>query len=125
MTASNAAGGTSQTSNAVAVFGDSDHDGILDPNDRCPNAPRGKFDRNHDGCPGPYRRLNIGTTGGWSISDQGVLVGSMSATRLRRGVRVVFVCKACHARQTFKAKRAKLKLKKLSHRLLKRVRASR
>ena len=36
---------------------DADRDGIDDPDDRCPRSAAGRFDRNRNGCPGPYGRI--------------------------------------------------------------------
>jgi DNA-binding beta-propeller fold protein YncE len=124
VTASNAAGQTSQNSNAVTVFGDSDHDGLLDPSDRCPTTPRGQFDKDNDGCPGPYARLKISAVGNWSVSNRGVQIGTMSVRGLHRGVKVKFLCGACHVKpQTLSAKGSTLNLKKLKRKLLRRGRS--
>jgi Low-density lipoprotein receptor repeat class B len=123
VTALNAAGGTSQTSGGVGVVAppaDTDHDGIIDPLDRCPTVPAGRFDVNHDGCPGPYAKLRISTLGGWTISDKGVSIRSMKVLGLRSGVTVRFVCKSCHINQKLTAKGSTLSLSKLKRKLLKR-----
>jgi hypothetical protein len=121
VTAANLAGTASQTSAAVTVSpSDADRDGIPDTVDRCPGTPRGGFDSNNDGCPGPYVALHIGTTGGWTVSDKGIRVGSMTATGLRSGIKVRFVCKSCHVSQILTARGSKLSLKKLRHKLLRR-----
>jgi DNA-binding beta-propeller fold protein YncE len=120
VTASNAAGGRSLTSNAVIVFGDRDSDGILDPFDRCPDSRRGQFDRDKDGCPGPYRRLHVSTVGTWGVSDIAVEIGTMTVRGLRKRVKVKLSCPACHVRQTLRAKRSKLALKKLAGKKLRR-----
>ena len=123
VTALNVAGGTSQTSGAVNVVApppDTDHDGIVDPNDKCPTVPAGAFDVNHDGCPGPYSALHISTVGGWTVSNAGVRIGSMSVHGLRKGLKVKFTCKPCHASQTLTANGSVLSLKKMKNKLLKR-----
>jgi DNA-binding beta-propeller fold protein YncE len=99
---------------------DSDHDGIVDPNDRCPNTHRGQFDKDGNGCPGPYSRLHVSTTGTWSVSDRGVKIGSMSLRGLRKGVKVKLSCRSCHVSQTITAKRSTLSLEKLRRKTLRR-----
>jgi hypothetical protein len=41
----------------VASTADRDKDGVLDQTDACPGQPRGRFDFNKNGCPGPYRLI--------------------------------------------------------------------
>jgi DNA-binding beta-propeller fold protein YncE len=120
VTAANAAGSSSQTTNAVTVIGDTDHDGILDNVDKCPTVPAGKFDRDHNGCPGPYQRLRLSTLGTWSVFPKGVQIGSMSVKGLHKGVKVKLSCRACHVSQTLTAKGSSLSLKKLKRKLIRR-----
>ena len=121
--ATNYAGSAGQTSAPVAIAsppGDKDHDGITDNLDKCPTVPAGKFDSNHDGCPGPYQVLKISTVGGWTVSDTGVSIRTMSVHGVHKGTKVLLVCAACHIRQTLTSKGTSLSLKKLKHKLLRR-----
>jgi hypothetical protein len=36
---------------------DADHDGVVDTHDLCPTVASGPYDRNANGCPGPYPRM--------------------------------------------------------------------
>ena len=67
---------------------DADGDGIEDGADACPRAPRGRFDRDGDGCVGPYRRLRVATSATWRVGAKGVELGSMKLKGLRPGARV-------------------------------------
>jgi hypothetical protein len=41
-----------------AASADGDNDGLTDDLDACPSVPRGRFDTNRNGCPGPFRVMN-------------------------------------------------------------------
>ena len=99
---------------------DGDQDGIPDTADRCPTVPRGAFDRDNDGCPGPYRRISARVLGTWAVSDRGVRIGSMTFGPVPVGTRIRMSCGVCHARQTLTAKRRTVSLSKLRGRVLKR-----
>ncbi len=51
---------------------DSDRDGVLDLNDRCPDTPKGALIDKHDGCP-------------WDLDQDGVLEGIDKCADTRRG----------------------------------------
>ena len=51
-------GGTWTMDLDVTPPADSDGDGIVDPSDACPTVPRGRYDTNANGCPGPFRTIN-------------------------------------------------------------------
>jgi hypothetical protein len=97
---------------------DRDHDAIRDTADRCPTVPRGAFDRDNDGCPGPYRRISAKLIGTWAVGDRGVRIGSMTFGPVAVGSRIRMSCGVCHARQTLTAKRRTVSLRKLRGRLL-------
>jgi hypothetical protein len=99
---------------------DGDHDGIPDATDRCPTVPAGAFDRDHDGCPGPYRRISATLIGTWVVGDSGVRIGSMTFGPVPVGTKIRMSCRGCHARQTLTAKRRTVSLSTLRGRLLKR-----
>ena len=44
--------------NIVIVQADTDRDGVRGAADKCPRTPAGRFDRNRNGCPGPYPLIN-------------------------------------------------------------------
>jgi hypothetical protein len=53
----------------VTTLSDADHDGTPDAKDACPRLAAGRYDRNHNGCPGPYGRMSpafraVATTSG-------------------------------------------------------------
>ena len=77
--------GTLVVTAAGAGAADADGDGLEGAADRCPAAPRGGFDRDADGCPGPYRRLRLATSATWRVGAQGVELGTMRLKGLRRG----------------------------------------
>jgi hypothetical protein len=136
MTATDAAGSTADEPVTVAVgaapspspapivqpsaLADGDHDGILDTADRCPAVPRGAFDGNNDGCPGPYRRISAKLIGTWVVGDRGVRIGKMTFGPVPVGTKIRVSCGACAARQTITAKRRTVSLSTLRGRLLKR-----
>jgi hypothetical protein len=103
-----------------SALADRDHDGIPDTADRCPTVPRGAFDRDNDGCPGPYRRINAKLIGTWVVGKSGVRIGSMTFGPVPVGTKIQVSCGACHARQTLTAKRRTVSLTKLRGTLLKR-----
>jgi hypothetical protein len=72
------------------------------------------------GAPPPPGRLRITAQGGWTVSDQGVLIRAMSVQGLRNGATVKLSCPSCRVKQTLKAKGKTLSLKKLRNKLLKR-----
>lgn len=93
--------------------GDRDGDGIADPSDHCPDTLRGAFDRDNDGCIGPYRRISTRFTGTWEVGDRGLVFGSFELRNLPRGARVRLRCGSCKVRQTLTAKRSTLDLRRL------------
>ena len=64
--------------------------------------------------------LRVSTVGTWGVSDLAVEIGTMTVRGLHKGVKVKLSCPACHVRQTLRAKRAKLALKKLAGKSLRR-----
>jgi streptogramin lyase len=68
----------------------------------------------------PPPRLRISTTGGWTIFDRGVRIGSMTVKGLVAGAKLKLSCPSCHVRQTITAKGSRVKLKKLRRKLLRR-----
>jgi hypothetical protein len=44
--------------NVAIVQADADRDGVRGSADKCPQKHRGQFDRNRNGCPGPYPLIN-------------------------------------------------------------------
>jgi hypothetical protein len=107
---------------ASAPAADSDRDGVVNSADKCPGTPAGRFDADHDGCPGPYARLHPRLRGRWTVLRRGVRIRSLSVTGLRRGVKVRFTCGPCHAKRTLRAKGSRLVLEPLTHRFLRRGR---
>jgi hypothetical protein len=70
--------------------------------------------------PKPFPRIRVSTSGGWVVSDTGVRIVSMRIRGVPRRATVVLVCKACHVKQTLRAKKSKVALNKLRNKLLKR-----
>ena len=99
---------------------DSDHDGIPDGGDRCPNVPRGAFDADSDGCPGPFRRIHAALRGNWSVTNRGLTIGSMAVGAVPVSATIKVSCTPCHVRQTLTAKRGTVSLRKLRGAHLKR-----
>jgi hypothetical protein len=63
------------------VHADHDRDGLSGFADACPSRSGGRFDRNGDGCPGPYRRMPA-----VSVSYQGLQRSSSSVVYRSFGV---------------------------------------
>jgi hypothetical protein len=123
LTASTGSPAVTRASTATLVVGpppDTDGDGIADPSDKCPATLRGGFDADRDGCVGPYARIASVPTGGWSVSDAGLRIGSMRLPSLPVGARVVLACKVCHVTRTLTAKQSTLELAPLRNKLLRR-----
>jgi len=50
------------TTNTVTTAGvDTDKDGVLDTADKCPKARAGSWDKNKNGCPGPFSAIRVPT----------------------------------------------------------------
>jgi uncharacterized delta-60 repeat protein len=99
---------------------DSDGDGVPDPSDRCVSVPGGRFDSNHDGCPGPFARIKFGLVGGWDVLRSGIRMASETVTRVPVGATVRLRCKSCRIRQTIRARSSRVRLKRLRGKLLRR-----
>jgi DNA-binding beta-propeller fold protein YncE len=100
VTATNAAGSTTQTSALM---------GVTPPPPPPPPPP-----------PVPYPRISIRTSGGWTVSNRGVTIVSMKIKGVPPGATLKLTCKACRIKQTVKARRNTVTLAKLRNRLLKR-----
>jgi alpha-tubulin suppressor-like RCC1 family protein len=99
---------------------DGDRDGVPDTADRCPRAPRGGFDIDRDGCPGPYERIRATLTGNWVVSERGVTVYRLTLGPVPRGATIKLSCPACGVRQTLRATRARVMLDRLRGKMLRR-----
>ena len=111
---------TGRATLVVAPAPDSDGDGIADPADRCPSVPRGRFDRDGDGCVGPYTRIAARVTFSGEVDDRGFTIGTMRVVDLPARATVKLRCDVCHVRQTLTAKRSTLDLKRLRGKRLRR-----
>jgi hypothetical protein len=77
---------------AEALATDADRDGIDSTADRCPNTAAGRFDRNRNGCPGPYRvigRLDPRSTA--DVFGRSIRFVSLRIENLPRGGATVVV----------------------------------
>lgn len=105
-----------------ATHPDADRDGIPDATDHCPARAGGRYDRDHDGCPGPYRRMRVQATAAWSIPLRGVLLQSLKLTRVPAGATVRLKCPSCHVSERRRAPGAtgtkSVRLRALEHRTL-------
>jgi hypothetical protein len=102
---------------------DPDNDGLTGTADACPTSPRGAFDADRDGCPGPYRRIAATLNLAWVVEDSGV---SLSVPRLKPvpvGATVRLTCRPCHVAQTLTATKRVVSLSKLNGRKLGRGRS--
>jgi hypothetical protein len=102
---------------------DQDHDGLKDAADACPTTPRGAFDANNDGCPGPYRRIATRLRSAWLVDDSGVTLTLAVLKAVPVGATVRVSCAPCHLGQTLTANRGIVRLKKLAGRRLPRGRS--
>ncbi len=108
---------TAATAGSGAAAADADGDGLEGAADRCPAAPRGRFDRDADGCPGPYRRLRLATSATWGVGARGVELGTLRLKGLREGARVRL---RGAVRQTLTASGRTLEVRRLRDVLLRR-----
>lgn len=101
---------------------DSDQDGVPDPADRCPKQVRGRYDRDHDGCPGPYRRMHVDVAETWAIPVRGVRVTLVQLRNVPAKGKVVLTCRRCHLREARRTAAghaaAKLKLRRIARHTL-------
>jgi hypothetical protein len=111
---------TSTATLVVTPPPDADADGLADPFDKCPSVARGGFDRDGDGCVGPYRRIRVSTGSSFEVTSRGLLVGSLRLKGLPAGARVRLSSPALRARQTLTARRSTLNVRGLRGKLLKR-----
>jgi Right handed beta helix region len=77
---------------------DPDGDHLVAPQDHCPDLNAGKFDTNHNGCPGPMRHVRASDI--VPVTQRGHLAGKLVSLRVRfidlrteRGARVTVRCK--------------------------------
>lgn len=107
----------------IVPLPDRDRDQIPDSRDVCPAAHRGGFDRNGNGCPGPFRRIVPRPDAVQRLTKQYTFFRSFSITNLparRRGVAVSLRCrKGCSFRWTRSHVKRRVKLKPLIRRRLK------
>lgn len=102
---------------------DSDGDGIPDHLDRCPGVPGGAFDRDGDGCVGPYQVVVSTWEGSWQATRRGLIVGSMRVVKIPTGGTVEVLCAKAGCKYAEKRKGGAggtVKLRKLKNRLLRR-----
>jgi subtilisin-like proprotein convertase family protein len=106
------------TASLQSVLPDSDGDGFADPFDRCPSVARGDFDRDNDGCPGPFPRLRGDATLKAVLVPGGIRVLSLSVSA-PKGSRAALRCvKKCKLKEAHTART--LRFKKIRGKRLKR-----
>jgi hypothetical protein len=83
---------------------DTDGDGLLPPQDRCPTTPGGDYDYNNNGCPGPFKRINPSVDpNGYAVAGA-YYFSSIVFRPVPNGARVVMASGS--QRQTFRARGA-------------------
>lgn len=102
---------------------DGDHDGIKDTADHCPKRVAGSYDRDHDGCPGPYRIMRgVVAVARWSIPLRGVRLQTLAITHVPAGGTVRLTCHSCHVTEHHRARGTKgtktVRLHRLENRTL-------
>lgn len=99
--ATDAAGNSAQASTVLTVLSaaDGDGDGVADALDRCPQRKGGRYDRDHDGCPGPYRRMSLRPSVQWAIPAHGIQLTLLALSGVPAGGRVRLDCARCHVHE--------------------------
>ena len=70
---------------------DTDKDGIKGQDDKCPSQPRGRFDFNKNGCPGPYAQIRPRFVYSGLTTSQGIVrIEKMEIAGLPRSAAVTF-----------------------------------
>lgn len=111
--------GVGNSTQAIAVFAvvprpDTDRDGLTDASDRCPTRRAGRYDRDHDGCPGPYRKMTLRIVASWSIPDSGVQLTGLALRGVPRRGKVRADCRRCHVHEAHRLRAGKSHTVRLS-----------
>lgn len=97
---------------------DTDRDGVVDTRDGCPTLASGPYDRNANGCPGPYARMRpsfhpiASTSGGFTTYTQFVISNLVPGA----SVTVSFRGSVEHLRAKRRSVASKLLVRKPAHR---------